>query len=226
MSSTAPWTVLALLGAFHGLNPAMGWLFAVALGLQNGRRRAVLEALPPIALGHLVSVAIVVVVVMAARRVVPLGWLGVVGGVALIALGVFKLVRPFRHPRWVGMRVGFRDLTVWSFLMSAAHGAGLMLVPVLLRLPGTAHVHGGDGAGRVALAEVGAGSSNVTSSAIVALGVHTAAMFLVMAVLAVAVYEVLGLELLRRGWINFDFIWAVALIVAGVVTLVGIASSV
>ena len=217
MSTTSPWTVLALLGAFHGLNPAMGWLFAVALGLQNGRRRAVLEALPPIALGHLASVAIVVIVVMAARRVVPLGWLGVVGGGALIALGVFKLVRPFKHPRWVGMRVGFRDLTLWSFLMSGAHGAGLMLVPVLLRLPGTAHAHGGG----AVLAEVGSASESLTAGAVAALGVHTAAMFLVMAVLAVAVYEVLGLELLRRGWINFDFIWAVALIVAGVVTMVG-----
>jgi hypothetical protein len=224
MSGASPWIVLALLGAFHGLNPAMGWLFAVALGLQNGRRRAVLEALPPIALGHAVSVALVLTAVLAARRVVPLGWLAVVGGVVLIALGVFKLVRPFKHPRWVGMRVGFRDLTLWSFLMSGAHGAGLMLVPVLLRLPGSTHSHAhgalsSDGAR--ALADVGPLSETMTRGALVALGVHTTAMFLVMGALAVAVYEVLGLELLRRGWINFDFIWAVALIIAGVVTLAG-----
>src|ERR671939_2215721 len=127
-----PWLALILLGAFHGLNPAMGWLFAVALGLQEGRTAAVLRALPPIALGHAASVATVVALVAAAQLVVPLAALRVVGAAALLLFGVWRLVRRGADPRWVGMRVGFRDLTLWSFLMSSAHGAGLMLVPILL----------------------------------------------------------------------------------------------
>src|SRR5687768_154957 len=122
---------LAALGAFHGINPAMGWLFAVGLGLQDGRRGSVLRALPPIALGHAASVAIVVVAFAAASAVVPERALRVAGGLLVLGAGAYKLARR-RHPRWVGMRVGFRDLTLWSFLMSSAHGAGLMLVPLLV----------------------------------------------------------------------------------------------
>src|SRR5919107_5903176 len=133
MSESWPWLALALLGAYHGLNPAMGWLFAVALGLQERRRGAVLQALPPIALGHGVAVSLAVLVIGGAPIMVPLDVLRYVCAGVLILFGLYKLVRR-KHPRWVGMRVGFRDLTAWSFLMSSAHGAGLMLVPVLLTL--------------------------------------------------------------------------------------------
>ena len=146
-----PWLALILLGAYHGLNPAMGWLFAVALGLQEGRREAVIRAFWPIALGHAAAVTLVVAAVLAAQVVVPLGVLKYLGAGALILFGLYKLVRR-KHPRWVGMRVGFRDLTAWSFVMASAHGAGLMLVPVLLKLSGTmqemehqAHEHWGHG---------------------------------------------------------------------------------
>ena len=200
---------LAALGAFHGINPAMGWLFAVALGLQERRRSAVLRAIPPIALGHAVSVLIVVALVSAARLVVSPTALRLTGGTALVAFGAYKLLRRGTHPRWVGMRVGFRDLTLWSFLMSSAHGAGLMLVPVLLHLPAS---HAG-GHGHT----LGATSA---SGAAAALAVHTAALLVVMAATAVVVFEVLGLELLRRAWINLDVAWAGALVVAGAVTLV------
>ena len=137
MSSTDlwPWITLAALGAYHGINPAMGWLFAVALGLQERSRGAVFSAFPPIALGHAASVALVVGVVVVGRAIVPIDALKIMGCVALVSFGIYKLVRS-SHPRWVGMRVGFRDLTAWSFLMASAHGAGLMLVPILLRLPG------------------------------------------------------------------------------------------
>ncbi|MCA1837811.1 MAG: hypothetical protein LC674_03325, partial [Actinobacteria bacterium] len=131
MSESWPWLALALLGAYHGLNPAMGWLFAVALGLQEQRRSAVLRALPPIALGHAVAILLAVVVIGVAQIVVPLDVLRYVCGGVLILFGLYKLLRR-KHPRWVGMRVGFRDLTAWSFLMASAHGAGLMLIPVLL----------------------------------------------------------------------------------------------
>jgi hypothetical protein len=218
VSESWPWLALILLGAYHGLNPAMGWLFAVALGLQEGRREAVLKAFWPIALGHAAAVTLVVAAVLAAQVVVPLDVLKYVGAGALILFGLYKLIRR-KHPRWVGMRVGFRDLTAWSFLMASAHGAGLMLVPVLLKLSGTmqemehqAHEHWGHNvhlflANPVALADFAA------------VGVHTAAMFAVMAVVALVIYEKLGLMILKRTWFNVDLLWAGALISAGVVTL-------
>jgi hypothetical protein len=217
-----PWLALILLGAYHGLNPAMGWLFAVSLGLQEGRREAVLKALWPIALGHAAAVALVVAAVLAAQVVVPLDVLRYAGAGALILFGLYKLIRR-KHPRWVGMRVGFGDLTAWSFLMASAHGAGLMLVPVLLKLSGTmpemehqaheAHEHWGHG---VHLFLV----NPAVLADFAAVGVHTLAMFAVMAVVALVVYDRLGLMILKRTWFNVDLIWSGALVVAGVIALV------
>jgi hypothetical protein len=216
MSESWPWLALALLGAYHGLNPAMGWLFAVALGLQEQRRGAVLQALPPIALGHAIAVLLAVLVIGVARIVVPLDVLRYVCAGALILFGLYKLARR-RHPRWVGMRVGFRDLTAWSFLMASAHGAGLMLVPVLLRLSSAghgAHAHGTH-------ADHAAMSGSATVLADVAVvGLHTLAMFAVMSAIAIVVYEKLGVIILKRTWFNVDLLWAGALVGAGVITLV------
>jgi hypothetical protein len=212
LSESWPWLALALLGAYHGLNPAMGWLFAVALGLQERRRGAVLQALPPIALGHAVSILAAVLVVGVAQLVVPLGVLRYVCAGVLILFGLYKLVKR-KHPRWVGMRVGFRDLTVWSFLMSSAHGAGLMLVPVLLRISEPmqgAHNHE-DHAANV-------GSATVLAD-LAAVGLHTLTMFAVMGTIAVVVYEKLGVMILKRTWFNVDLLWAGALVAAGVITL-------
>ena len=213
MSESWPWLALALLGAYHGLNPAMGWLFAVALGLQERKRGAVLQALPPIALGHAVSILLAVLVVGVAQLVVPLEVLRYVCASVLILFGLYKLVKR-KHPRWVGMKVGFRDLAVWSFLMSSAHGAGLMLVPVLLRLSepmqGT-HNHGDHAA------NVGAGT---VLADLAAVGLHTLAMFAVMGAIALVVYEKLGVMILKRTWFNLDLLWAGALVGAGLITLV------
>src|SRR2546425_10454601 len=146
MSVTWPWLTLALLGAYHGINPGMGWLFAVALGLQERNRRAVLLALPPIALGHAISIGAVVLLVALGQRAFDPSSLRIVAASVLIAFGVYRLVRA-RHPRWVGMRVSFRDLVLWSFIMASAHGAGLMLLPILLgpsqphSAMASAHVH-------------------------------------------------------------------------------------
>jgi hypothetical protein len=129
-----PWAALLLLGAWHGINPGMGWLFAVALGLQEQSRRAVWRALAPLALGHGAAIAAAIVVGLAAGLAVPAGPLKIVVAGMLLAFGVFRLVRA-RHPRWAqwgGMRVGARDLSVWSFLMASAHGAGLMVLPFVL----------------------------------------------------------------------------------------------
>ena len=216
MSESWPWLTLALLGAYHGLNPAMGWLFAVALGLQEQRRGAVLQALPPIALGHAIAILVVVSVIGVAQIVVPLDVLRYVCATALILFGLFKLARR-RHPRWVGMRVGFRDLTGWSFLMASAHGAGLMLVPILMRIASTEQMHGAHAHGTHHAAM--AGSATVFAD-LVMVGLHTLAMFAVMAAVAIVVYEKLGVLILKRAWFNVDVLWAGALVGAGVITLV------
>jgi len=127
-----PWLTLVLLGAWHGLNPAMGWLFAVALGLQQRSRAAVFRALIPIAVGHALAIGLVVFVLFVLGTAVPVGWLQLGGGAILLGLGGWRLWRT-RHPIWVGMRVGFWDLTSWSWIMASAHGAGVMLIPLLLR---------------------------------------------------------------------------------------------
>ena len=211
MTDLLPWLSLGLLGAYHGLNPGMGWLFAVALGLQERRRWAVLRAFGPIAAGHAASVSIVVLVLGAAQLWVDVGLLRLLGGGALVAFGLYKLLVPLSHPRWVGMRVGPADLAVWSFLMASAHGAGLMLMPLLLGLQAdtAAHTaHAADGAPPAVLD--GAGSLALVN--LLAVAVHTAAMFLVMVGIALVVYEKIGLAILRKAWINLDRIWAGALI--------------
>jgi len=217
-----PWLALIALGAYHGLNPAMGWLFAVSLGLQEGRREAVLKAFWPIALGHAAAVTLVVAAVLSLQVAVPPGVLRYAAAGALILFGLYKLLRR-KHPRWVGMRVGFKDLTTWSFIMASAHGAGLMLVPVLLKLSGTmhkmeheaheAHEHWGHSVhlfltNPAALADMAA------------VAVHTLSMFAVMATVALVVYDRLGLMILKRTWFNVDLLWAAALVGAGVITMV------
>ena len=227
MTETAelwPWLALAALGAYHGVNPAMGWLFAVALGLQEGSRGAGYRAFVPIALGHTLSVVAVVGVVLLVRAVIPFDALKIVGAAILVGYGVYKLVRS-THPRWVGMRVGFRDLTAWSFLMASAHGAGLMLIPILFNLPGY----------RLSIAEaidvrdlphadyllIGAPSGIETVvSQITAVSIHALAMFGVMAIVAIVVYEKIGVAILRRAWFNLDKVWAIALIGTGLLTLI------
>jgi hypothetical protein len=208
-SAGAPWVALGVLGAFHGVNPAMGWLFAVALGLQERRRRALLRALLPIALGHEASVACAALAV-SVLRIAAFDLVRALGAALLIAFGLYKLLRPRSHPRWVGMRVTLPELALWSFLMSSAHGAGLMLLPVLLGLPGPA---GAQDLADLTLAQAG------TLHAAGAVVVHTGAMLAVMAAVALLVYERLGVGVLRRAWINLDRLWASAVVVAGVATL-------
>ena len=228
MDGYVPWLTLGLLGAYHGLNTGMGWLFAVALGLQERSRAAVVRAFGPIAVGHAASVAVVVALVGASQAWLPSGSLRIAGASALILFGLYKLLAPMSHPRWVGMRVNARDLTFWSFLMATAHGAGLMLVPVLLRLSSetvgqAGHAgHGGHGARAEHADHLVALSApaGLTATDVAAVGVHTAAMFLVMGAIAVVVFEKVGLAILRRAWFNLDRVWAGALIGAGALTAV------
>jgi len=210
MGSTALWLML-LLGAYHGVNPGMGWLFAVALGMQEQRGSAVAKSLIPIAIGHALSISSVVMVAVFLGRALPL--LTIRYGVAalLVGLGIFSLVRHW-HPRWVRMRVGFRDLTAWSFLMASAHGAGLMVIPVLLGSSTVeAHAHMG-------------GHSHMPATAspltgMLATGIHTVGYLAVTGLVAWTFYRRLGLVLLRKTWFNFNLVWAAALVTTGLLTL-------
>jgi hypothetical protein len=218
MTEYLPWLVLALLGGFHGVNPGMGWLFAVALGLQERSRAAVLRAFGPIALGHAASVAMVVALVGAVQLWIAPEGLRVLGASALVVFGLYKLLAPMSHPRWVGMRVGARDLTVWSFLMATAHGAGLMLVPVLLELPiADAHAAADTHADHALMMTT---PGALTGAELAAVGVHTAAMYLAMGAIALVVFEKVGVAIVRRAWFNLDRVWAGALIAAGMGTLI------
>jgi hypothetical protein len=210
-----PWAALAGLGAFHGVNPAMGWLFAVALGLQSGERGAVARALPPIALGHAASIAIVALVVVLAQRALDPLPLQLAAAVALVGFGLYRLQRGYRHKFRAGMLAGAGDLVVWSFLMATAHGAGLMIVPVLLKLPLCAPPGMTLGAHDAMMAAL-AGS---LWTGFLAVAVHTAAMLLVAGAIAWLVLRWLGLEVLRSGWVNLDLLWSTALIAVGVVFL-------
>ena len=196
------WPTLFLLGAYHGINPGMGWLFAVARGMQEHRTRGVVWSLPPIALGHALSIGVVVSIAGLAQVALPLMYIRIGVAVALVGLGVSKLIRS-RHFRWGGMQVGFRELTIWSFLMASAHGAGLMVLPVVLAGP-HAHHH--------------AASQGVTGGVWATL-IHTLGYFTVTASVALLVYQKFGLAMLRRSWFNLDLIWAIALVVTGFVAL-------
>jgi uncharacterized membrane protein (UPF0136 family) len=217
-----PWLTLFGLGAFHGINPSMGWLFAVALGLQEQKRAAVLRALPPIALGHALSIGIIVAAVLLARISVSHSTLKIAASAILFAFGLYRLVRS-RHPNWVGMRVGFGDLTLWSFIMASAHGAGLMLVPLFLKsvqaplAPDVAemalHIHPHPSSG------LGFDSFSTPSLLTGSIAVHTLGYLLVTGLLAILVYEKLGVGILRRAWLNVDLIWMLALMITGLFIL-------
>ncbi|MGC5011678.1 hypothetical protein ACLQ2R_13020 [Streptosporangium sp. DT93] len=216
-----PLLIVAGLGAFHGLNPAMGWLFAVALGLQERSRAGVLRALPPIVLGHAASVLATLGLVSAARLAAPPKAVSYGVAALVCGFGVWRLLRR-HHPRRVGMKVNGWQLTGWSFLMATAHGAGLMVLPVTLGAGGghEAHAghagHGQQGGHAGHLAHGDQGAVALASQSLLATGVHTVAMLVVTTVLALLVYERLGVSVLRRAWFNLDLAWAVALIGAGV----------
>ena len=210
MGSTALWLML-LLGAYHGINPGMGWLFAVALGMQERKGSAVARALVPIALGHALAIGCVVLGAALLGMALPREAIRYPVAALLFGLGIYSLVR-HHHPRWVRMQVGFRDLTVWSFLMASAHGAGLMLLPVLL------------GSRAVEAADHMAGRHHMSAAvsplaALLATAVHSAAYLAVTGIIAWVVYSKFGLAILRKAWLNLSLVWAAALVVTSVVTV-------
>jgi hypothetical protein len=200
--------VLIGLGAFHGVNPGMGWLFAVALGMQEQCRSAVWRALLPLGMGHALAIAVAVAIAVLVGAVIPMSTMRWPVAVFLVALGVYRLIR-HRHPRWVGMRVGIVGLTVWSFLMASAHGAGLMVVPVFLAMEHqSSHImcHGV--------------TASTPIAAVLATVLHAVGYLLITAAVALLVFERLGVRILRKAWFNVDLVWAATLIATGLITLV------
>jgi hypothetical protein len=203
MTNFAAWFALIALGAFHGLNPAMGWLFAVALGLYRRSRKAVLAALVPIALGHALSIAAVVYAALALGRAIDPTSFRVGSGALLIAWGLYHLAYGHRHRLRIGLSTGLAGLFAWSFAMATAHGAGAMLIPVLTPLaPAGEHAQ-----------HMPAAASLPTAA--LAVLVHSLAMLVTTGAAALVVYHWAGLDFLRRGWINLDLIWTAALIGMG-----------
>lgn len=213
------WSLVSLigLGIFHGLNPGMGWLFAVAIGMQDRSMKSVIIALGPIAIGHALAIGVVVLTVGLLGTFIPSVPLLILSGLVLLGFGLYKVATRFRHPKWVGMRVSKAELVLWSFIMATAHGAGLMLIPVMLRLRGEAvpsavaeghHAHHAPAA------------MEPMGIVIATVGIHTIAMIATALVLALVVYSLVGVDVLRKAWINLDWIWTGAVIITGAITLV------
>lgn len=200
------WLVIIGLGAYHGLNPGMGWLFALSLGFQKQSERAVWLSLFPIAGGHAASIVVVGIILLAGLQFVSFTVLQWITALILLSFGIYKLFNYYRHPRWVGMKVNMRELFGWSFLMATAHGSGLMIAPALLGLTQNGHE------GHHIQASL---AYSQEAEMFLAVGVHTLAMFIVMGAVAWLVYKKLGLTVLRHKWINFDLLWAIALLLAG-----------
>ncbi len=200
MSPTVLWWGVVLAGLFHGLNPGMGWPLAVSAALMERRGTALPRAVGALAAGHFLAMAAVLLPfsmlsALAARAAA----IRLVAGLVVLAVGVFLLITK-RHPRFLA-RVPPSRLALWSFLAATAHGAGLMLVPLLLAMDGehaghTSTVGGVAAAGAVAL-------------------VHTAAMAAAGGGMAVVVHRWLGLRAVTRTWFNLDLLWALSLVLVG-----------
>jgi hypothetical protein len=203
-----PWLALAGLGLFHGINPAMGWLFAVALGLHRHSQNVVLLSLIPIAIGHALAVAAVLVVVLALGLVLQWTILARVAGLVLIGWAIWHAVYGHRRRVRIGMQTGMAGLALWSFLMASAHGAGLMLIPVVVPLC------------LAALPAQGLTLSSALPVSLAALAVHTGTMLAAIALISIVVYRWIGVEFLTRGWINLDLLWTLALGLCGALLLI------
>jgi len=193
----------------------MGWLFAAALGMQERNGKAVLNSIVPLGIGHLSSVALVIGVAQLAQLTLPLSTMKIMAAAALIGFAVYRLIRR-RHPRWVGMRVGSRDLALWSFLMASAHGAGLMLLPFVVSAP--AHAMADEHAHHLMMAALDS-PAGLHAAWWLIVGLHTLGYLLATAALALLAYHKLGVAFLRRAWFNLEYLWIGALFAMGILTL-------
>lgn len=206
-SLAALWGAVIFSGAYHGINPGMGWPLAVSAALMERKRSAMPRALAMLALGHFL--AMIGILLPFSMMIFLVQWeteIRVGAGVLVIAMGVYLLINR-RHPKFLA-RVHPARLALWSFLAAMAHGAGLMLVPIYLGICGIA----ADETGHLAASQLM--SSNVMTAFAVA-AVHTFSMTVAGGVLALIIYRWLGLKFLSRTWFNLDIVWALSLVIVG-----------
>lgn len=205
------WFAVVVSGVYHGVSPGMGWPLAVSAGLMDRSARALVAALWPLSIGHLLAVLLIVLpfALLAAlvewQRQIQIG-----ASLLVIAFGVFRLVNR-RHPRALA-RIRPTQLGLWSFVVAIAHGAGLMLVPIYLGLCRVTETDSGHTAASVLI------GANLGTAVLVAL-VHTAAMIAAGGLCAWLVYRYLGLRFVSRSWFNLDAVWAASLILVGALAL-------
>lgn len=203
-----------LSGIYHGVNPGMGWPLAVSAALMDRSRGSLYKALAALAGGHLIAMAAILFpftllfFLVAWQREIQVG-----AAVLVILLGLYLVINR-RHPRFLA-RVPPTRLALWSFLAAMAHGAGLMLVPIYLGICRTIETNAGHAAADALI------SGNLTVAVVVAVA-HTLAMTLSGGLIAVGVYHWLGLRFLSRSWFNLDLVWALSLILVGVISLLAI----
>ena len=190
----------------------MGWPLAVSAALMERKPSRLWRALAALAGGHLLSMMAILLPFSALLWLVDYQrQIQIAAALLVIALGVYLTINR-RHPRFLA-RVRPTQLALWSFLAALAHGAGLMLVPIYLGICQTIDTDAGHAAASVLM----------TSNAKVALGVallHSLAMLAAGGTLAFGVYRWLGLKFLSKGWFNLDLVWALSLILVGVIALV------
>ena len=205
------WLAVVASGLYHGVNPGMGWPLAVSAGLLEKSSRALVAALWPLAVGHLLAMLVVLLPFALLAALVEWQWPIRIGASFLImAFGIFLLVNP-RHPRALA-RIPPTQLGLWSFAVAIAHGAGFMLVPIYLGLCGSKNPDSGhEAAGALA-------SGNLGMAMLVSV-VHGAAMIATGGILAWLVYRYLGLKFVSRSWFNLDAIWALSLILVGALSV-------
>lgn len=207
----APWLWLGVIasGVYHGVNPGMGWPLAVSAGLMGRGRRDVIATLGPLGAGHVLAMAVILLPFAAMTSLIA--WqtqLRLDAGVLILAAGVALLIRR-RHPRFLA-RIKPTQLALWSFAVATAHGAGLMVLPLYLGICSTREQSFGHQAVGTLM------SGNLVTALVVAL-VHTVAMVASGGIAAFLVYEWLGLRFISKSWFNLDAIWAVSLIIVGLI---------
>ncbi|HVJ44185.1 MAG TPA: hypothetical protein VM639_21960 [Dongiaceae bacterium] len=198
-------------GLYHGFSPGMGWPLAVAAGLMDKSPRALLASLWPLAAGHLL--AMLMMLLPFAMLLSLVQWQHQIqsgASLLIIAFGVYRL-RDARHPRMLA-RIKPTQLALWSFVVAIAHGAGLILVPIYLGLCGTSGADRGHAAAAI-LATANLGMAVLVSV------VHAVAVISAGACAAWLVYRYLGLQFVSRSWFNLDRVWALSLILVGVIGL-------
>jgi hypothetical protein len=205
------WLAVVASGLYHGVNPGMGWPLAVSAGLMERRSRALIAALWPLTVGHLL--AMFVVMLPFALLVALIEWqqqIQIGASLLVIGFGIFRFINR-RHPRALA-RIRPTQLALWSFAVATAHGAGLMLVPIYLGLCRAADLdQGHEAAGALINANLG--------TALMVSVVHSVAMIAAGGLLAWLVYRYLGLKFVSRSWFNLDATWAVSLVLVGAISL-------